>query len=102
MTNEQEARRMAAKGSNNRPTPSSTPVPVDDAQREQALKFIEMLAGRGQEYVPILKSLKAIGIEPKVMTVMIGDEPTDCIVISQQELMSKEWARLSGQETEKS
>jgi hypothetical protein len=63
---------------------------------------MQMLAGRGQEYVPILKSLRQIGVEPKIMTVMVGDEPTDCIVIPQMELMSKEWAHMSGTEQEKS
>jgi hypothetical protein len=87
--------------SNNRPTPPATP-PVDEAQREQAMKFMQMLAGKGQEYVPILKSLRQIGIEPKIMPVMIGDEPTDCLVIPQHELMLKEWSRMSGQEQENS
>lgn len=98
MTSEQEARQMAAKGTNNRPTPP--PQQQSPAQREQAIQFMQMLAGRGQEYVPVLKSLKQIGVKPKTMTVMVGDEPTDCIVIPVQELMSKEWAHMSGQEDE--
>lgn len=95
---EQEARHMAAKGSNSQPTPP----PLDDVQREQAMKLMQMLAGRGQEYVPILKSLRQIGIEPRIMPVTLGDEPVDCLVIPQHELMLKEWARLSGQEQENS
>lgn len=88
---------MSANSRNPAPSP-----PMDDHQREQAMKFMQMLAGRGQEYVPILKSLRQIGIEPKIMPVTIGDEPVDCIVIPQQELMNKEWARMSDQEQENS
>lgn len=89
---------MSGRSSNSK-TPPQQP-PVDPAQREQAIKFMQMLAGnRQQEYTPILKSLKQIGVEPKSMTVMVGDEPTDCLVIPLQELMSKEWAHMSGQES---
>lgn len=72
---------------------------VDTAQREQAMKFMQMLAGKSQ-YVPILKALKEIGVKPRKMAVMIGDEPMDCIVIPEQELMSKEWAHMCDNDNE--
>jgi hypothetical protein len=55
-------------------------------------------AGRkpGGSYTPIMKALEQIGIEPKVMPVMIGDMPIDCVVIPAQELLVKEYAILSG------
>lgn len=70
---------------------------VDAAQRAQAMEFLQKIMGAkaGGGYTPILKALKQIGITPKTMPVMIGDEPEDCLVIPVSELMSKEWKHMS-------
>ena len=70
---------------------------VDSAQREQALRFLQMMAGKGgaTAHQPILKSLKDIGVKIRKMTVMIDDKPEECIVVPLQELMSKEWAHIN-------
>ena len=71
---------------------------VTEQQRAQALSEIQKLSNvmGQQQQKPILKLLREMGIEPKYMTVVVGDIPTDCIVIPKQELMSKEYAYLAG------
>jgi hypothetical protein len=73
-----------------------TPTPE---QFEAFGKLAQMLKGaRGeQEYTPVLKALKSIGVEPAIMTVMIKDEPIECVVIPVDELRNKEWLHMSGQ-----
>jgi hypothetical protein len=73
-----------------------TPTPE---QFEAFGKLAQMLRGaRGdQEYVPVLKALASIGVEPEIMTVMLSDNPTECIVVPVEELRNKEWLHLSGQ-----
>jgi hypothetical protein len=69
---------------------------MPDAEKLQALaKFANMIRG-GQEYVPISKSLEAIGIDPAVKEVMLDDGPVECLVIPIKELMEKEWRHMSG------
>ena len=70
---------------------------VDVAEQEKAMRLIQMLANGGQQqYKPILKSLKEIGITPVTMPVMLGDEPKDCLVIPVDQLMGAEWKHMSG------
>ena len=71
---------------------------VTEQQRAQALSAIQKLSNvmGQQQQKPILKLLREMGIEPKYMTVVVGDVPTDCVVIPKQELMSKEYAYLAG------
>jgi hypothetical protein len=74
----------------NQPVPNQ---PTDE-QRQIAADFVKhLIQGRtGQfSYKPIIKALAEIGIEPNIMTVMIGDDPIDCLVIPTQELMTKEY-----------
>lgn len=70
------------------------------AKREALGKGIEGLLGgdRAGRYTPVVKSLEALGIEPRVMAVAItgSDEPVDCLVIPAQELLIKEYAKMSG------
>lgn len=68
---------------------------VDMEKREQAMRLIQQLAGNAGQYVPLLKQLATIGVEPKVMDVMLGDEPTECIVLPVSELMAKEWKYMN-------
>jgi hypothetical protein len=70
---------------------------VDEQQRAKGLENLQkMFAGRKPAHVPILKSLETLGIPKRVITVMLGDEPTDCLVIPTQELIAKEYEVLSG------
>jgi isocitrate dehydrogenase len=74
---------------------------VNEAQKEQALAAMQkigtavkgMTAGR---YTPVGKSLTDLGIEPKIMDIMIADEPVECMVIPLKELIYKEWFKMSG------
>ena len=68
---------------------------VDMAQREQAMQLFKMLAGNRNQYQPIIKSLKQLDIQPLIMTVTVGDEPTDCLVIPIAVLMQKEWEHMN-------
>lgn len=68
---------------------------VDMAQREQAMKLFHLLAGQHQQYQPIIKSLKQLGIQPLIMDVTVGDEPTECLVIPVAILMRKEWEHMN-------
>jgi hypothetical protein len=74
---------------------------------EQRRKAVESLTKVGEafknmrsttkvDYTPIGKSLAAIGIEPKTMDIMIGDEPVECLVIPLNELVYKEWRHMGG------
>ena len=77
--------------------PNPAEQAVNAHQREQAMQLLKMMAGNNNspQYQPVLKSLKAIGVKIRKMTVMVGEEPEDCIVIPVQELMSREWAHLN-------
>lgn len=61
---------------------------------------LAQLFGKGREdkYVPVTKSLKQIGLEPKIMDIMVGEEPVQCFVIPCQELVYKEWQHMTGGE----
>jgi hypothetical protein len=76
---------------------------AEEQQRQKTQKAQEATSGlanlfknRPSAYVSVLKSLEDIGLEPKMMTVTIADEPVDCFVIPMQELIYKEWQRMSG------
>ena len=56
----------------------------------------KLFSGRQNSHKPIVKALEDIGIEIRVMPVMIGDEPVDCIVIPAGELMHKEYEFITG------
>jgi hypothetical protein len=78
---------------NTRPFP---PQPPTQEQLEAFGKIARLLKGAQPEYVPVSKSLEAIGIRPKIMDIMIGDDPTECMVIPLAELIRKEWEHMSG------
>lgn len=60
-------------------------------------KIGNLFKGRTPQYQPILKSLEAIDIEQRLMTITIdGDVTVECLVIPLQELIFKEWRQLSG------
>lgn len=48
-----------------------------------------------EAYVPVLKSLEQIGLEPKMMQVLIGEDPVQCFVIPCQDLVYKEWQHMT-------
>lgn len=85
-------------------TNNALPNPAERAaqQKEGAQALVDagkqLLQGRQrqQPYQPIGKSLEAIGMEARIMDVMIGDEPVQCLVIPVDELMRKEWMRMGG------
>lgn len=64
------------------------------AKREGGLS--SLFSGKPPTHMPILKALGNLGIEVRIKTVMIGEQPTDCVVIPTQELLVKEYALLSG------
>jgi hypothetical protein len=64
--------------------------------QEAANGLANLFKGKPSAYVSVLKSLEDIGLEPKIMPVIIADEPVDCFVIPVQELIYKEWQRMSG------
>jgi len=73
---------------------------VNDDQREKAMAALSKIGGafkgKGDRYNPVGKSLEALGIEPKIMDIMLGDEPVECMVIPLKELIYKEWYKMSG------
>jgi hypothetical protein len=70
-----------------------TPTPE---QMQAFAKLASIMRGsQKQEYTPVLKSLEAIGVEYKVIDVMLGDVPTECVVIPLQDLMYREWSHMS-------
>ena len=50
----------------------------------------------GANHRPIVKALEDIGMQLRVMPVMIGDETVDCIVIPAEELMRNEYQYITG------
>ena len=87
------ARRRAARGDMNNPL-------SEEQQREQVREagkgLAQLFKGREQPYTPVTKSLDQIGLEPRIMDVMIGEEPVQCFVIPCQELVYKEWQHMTG------
>jgi hypothetical protein len=84
-------------GNNTRPfQQGGTPTPE---QFEAFGKLAQMLKGARSEpeYMPIMKALEAIHVDYKIIDVMLGDEPTECIVIPLKDLMYREWCHMSGQ-----
>jgi hypothetical protein len=80
------------------PKNAKRPIPAPPAQQQQdAMKKLGGLFGnKEKQYSPIVKSLTAANIKPRVMDIMIGDEPTECLVIPVQELIYKEWKHITG------
>lgn len=73
--------------------------PLEDAQdkpKGDTTGLASLFKGREAPYTSVLKSLEQIGLEPRMMDIMIGDEPVSCFVIPVQDLVFKEWQRMSG------
>lgn len=72
-------------------------------QFEAFSKLAQMLRGaRGdQEYTPIIKTLKMIGIEPETQEIQleVDGEVVECLIIPIKELMAKEWQHMSGRQS---
>jgi hypothetical protein len=70
----------------------------NDQAQELGRKLGGLFKGGGTNarHKPIVKALEELGIDYKVMPVMIGDEPIDCVVIPAQELLVKEYAAMTG------
>ena len=71
--------------------------PPTQEQFEAFGKLARILKGGQQEYTPIMKALQAINVDYKIVDVMLGDEPTECLVIPLKDLMYREWCHISGQ-----
>lgn len=72
-------------------SPNMAEKHVDAAQRQQAMEFLQrMMMGKGG-YTPVIKALKAIGVEPDVRVI----DGAECLVIPMEELMAKEWRHMS-------
>lgn len=78
---------------------SQPPQPPDPQQLEAMGRLMSVLRGMQPEYVPITKALESIGIDPLVDTVVLQNGPTECLIIPVEELMKKEWLRMSGHPT---
>lgn len=68
-------------------------------EQKEAMGRLGNLFGGGKSrqkpYMPVLEALETIGIEPKFMSVMIGDESVQCLVVPTQDLVYKEWQYLT-------
>jgi hypothetical protein len=70
--------------------------PPSQEQIESLTKLAGLLRGmQTQTYMPITKSLEAIGIELRTETISINGELIECLVIPLDELMRKEWQRMT-------
>lgn len=84
--------------------PATTPNPDAANNLGQALgKLLSNVGGAnrpapnpGANHRPIVKALEDIGMQLRVMPVMIGDETVDCIVIPAEELMRNEYQYITG------
>lgn len=56
----------------------------------------DLFKGKAQQYTPVTKSLDAIGLEPTMGMVDLGNGPEQCIVIPVQQLVFKEWQHMTG------
>ena len=81
----------------NETRPFNPGQPPSQEQLEAFSRITKMLKG-SQEYVPVMKSLDAIKVDYKVIDVMLGDTPTECLVVPLQDLMYREWCHMSGQD----
>ena len=70
---------------------------MDPETKAQLGKGLQSLfKGREEKYTPVMQSLDKIGLEPRIMDVMIGDQTQQCFVIPCQELVYKEWQHMTG------
>jgi hypothetical protein len=60
-------------------------------------RLTKMLKGGG-EYVPIMKTLKSLGVTHKIQDVVIdgSNSPTECICIPLSDLRDAEWNHING------
>jgi hypothetical protein len=65
-------------------------------QQQDAVKKLGGLFNKERPYTPLAKSLEAAHIKPRVMDIMLGEEPVECLVIPVQELIYKEWKHMTG------
>lgn len=73
-------------------------APVNNPNRSEKPQeggLSKLFQARQAQYTPVLKSLEQIGLEPKLMQVMIGDQSVDCFVIPTQDLVYKEWQHMT-------
>jgi hypothetical protein len=71
-----------------------------EAKKQEAGKGLKDLFGMGgkprkQAHTPVLTSLETIGLEPRLMQIMIGEEAVQCFVIPCQDLIFKEWSYMT-------
>jgi hypothetical protein len=71
--------------------------PTEEQMKAFAKLASIMKGSQKQEYIPVMKSLEAIQVDYKIIDVMLGDEPTECVVIPLKDLMYREWCHMSGQ-----
>jgi hypothetical protein len=90
------ARRQAARGEMNQPLQNQDQERAVQAGAEIGKGIASLFKGKEKPYTSILKSLDQIGLTPKIMDVLIGEEPVSCFVIPVQELVFKEWQLMSG------
>jgi hypothetical protein len=65
-------------------------------QQEAMNRLAGLFKGKTPAHEPIIKSLEKLGVNPKVMPIMLGDEAIDCLVIPVDLLMMKEYQYMSG------
>lgn len=79
-------------------------VPKDPANKTEGGALSRMLGGgsnRLKPYTAVMKSLEQIGLTPKIMDVMIGDDTKECLVVPMEELIYREWQYMSGVDASK-
>lgn len=81
----------------NHPQPPRPPNQPNQQQQE-AVKRLSGLFSKEKPYTPLAKSLKAAGIQPRVMDIMldVNGPEVECLVIPVQELIYKEWKHMTG------
>ena len=80
--------------------PQQPQQPPSPETIEALSKLATLFKDLKPDYIPITKSLEMIGIVPKIMEVMFGDDLTECLVIPVDVLMHKEWLRMTGRESQ--
>lgn len=88
---------VSATGSN-RPQRNMAEKHANDQKQEEVRQGLAGLFGGGKQpqHRPIMKSLEDLGIRPHIMSVQLGSQTTTCIVVPVDELVTKEYQKLSG------
>jgi hypothetical protein len=85
-----ERRAKANRQMNRQPPPPPTPE-----QKESMNKIANLFKPKQAPFMPVLKSLEVSQTLYRVMDIMLGDEPVECIVIPTRDLIYREWSHMT-------